>query len=282
MPFSDTLSANALPRAMAMTTIAARFVQSELRCRALIAEAKQMTSTATFGTRAAVAPLTAAVLAKDVAGVQALVDAAGSERKFLRKRDGDGRSALHWAASRSSVEVVAALLAADVVEDVGLNVGDDAGWTPLMLAASAGQLASIDALLAAGADANVRNNNRQTAIAFHKGRAEVVERLAPRTRNVDAQDKYGLTALHRAASSGSDPLCVRALLAAGADPNVADKEGNTCLHLASECGHQPLFTLLLEEGGADPDQKNKEGKKAHELSIHRMLRVLPTRPEEES
>jgi hypothetical protein len=36
MPFSDTLSANALPRAMAMTTIAARFVQSELRCRALI------------------------------------------------------------------------------------------------------------------------------------------------------------------------------------------------------------------------------------------------------
>ena len=222
--------------------------------------------------QASASTLTQLVLAQDVDGVRALLAATGSDRRFLSKRDGDGRSALHWAASRASASIVAALVAADIVRDVGLNVGDDAGWTPLMLASAAGKLESIDLLLAAGADANARTNNRQTALMYHKGNAEVVKRLAPKTRNVDAQDKYGLTALHRAASAGSDVVCVRALLAAGASTDVIDKEGNTPLHLANECGHDPLAALLLAEGGADAAAKNKEGKRADEVGPHPLLR----------
>ena len=67
-------------------------------------------------------------------------------------RQGDGSTALHWAAHRNSEEVVQSLL------DAGANVdaSNELGATPLWLAASNGSEVLVEKLLSAGANPNVR------------------------------------------------------------------------------------------------------------------------------
>ena len=80
---------------------------------------------------------------------------------------------------------------------------------------------------------------------------------------IAAQDKYGATPLHRAASRGHLDI-VKVLLSANASPNMADGEGNTPLHLAADEGHKKVFDEL-KRAGANPEIVNKEGKKAIDM-----------------
>ena len=58
----------------------------------------------------------------------------------------------------------------------------------------------------------------------------------------------GVTALHVAAENGH-ALCIRVLLAAGADANVRDKEGWTPLRWARERGNRAAARTLVTAGG---------------------------------
>ena len=68
---------------------------------------------------------------------------------------------------------------------------------------------------------------------------------------------YASTSLNDSAKQG-DADTVRALLEAGADPNVANKGGFTPLYWATRAGHVDVVTVLLE-AGADPNVANKGG-----------------------
>src|SRR5262245_23807643 len=99
-----------------------------------------------------------------------------------------GRTPLHDAAAAGELSDVRRML------DDGLNVNatDHAGWTPLHFAAQAQAYHVVAQLLAAGA-------------------------------SVDSVDEHGNTPLWRATFSyGGDPATLRALLAAGADPDRAN------------------------------------------------------------
>jgi uncharacterized protein len=50
----------------------------------------------------------------------------------------------------------------------------------------------------------------------------------------------------------------QALLAAGADPNLADRMGNTPLHVAGQL-NEPVAAFILLEAGADPTAVNAQG-----------------------
>ena len=202
---------------------------------------------------------------------------------------GDGATALHWAAYRNDPETTAALIRAgadvqaandfgvtplalaarngnaDIIGPLlaaGVDPNDprqavNAGETPLMLAARAGQVDAVQVLADAGADVNARETwNGQTALMWAGAEAHVpvVETLIALGADIRARSNSGATPLLFAVRKGSIGA-VRALLAAGADVNESRPDGATPLLVAVVNGHEDLVDLLLAEG-ADP---NAEG-----------------------
>ncbi len=65
--------------------------------------------------------------------------------------------------------------------------------------------------------------------------------------DVDAKDRQGRSALHRAVEAG-DFLAAAALLNEGANPNLADRTGRTPLHYAVLVGSADMVAMLLAAG----------------------------------
>ena len=111
---------------------------------------------------------------------------------------GDGATAIAWAAHWDERDLASSLLAAGA--DVG--AANDLGMTPLMLAADNGSLPMVELLLGAGADPAARRPTGDTALMFaaRAGSAAVVQRLAAAGANVNAATAGGHTALMWAAA----------------------------------------------------------------------------------
>jgi uncharacterized protein len=153
---------------------------------------------------------------------------AGAVRALLAQGDdvnaaqGDGMTALHWAASRGDAGLVGVLLKAGADSRALTRLG---GYAPLHLAARAGAAAAIDRLISAGASVG----------------------LATAT---------GATALMLASASGSGDA-VKTLLDHGADPNAGDAaNGETALMFASALDRAEVAALLLHNG-ARPDMASR-------------------------
>jgi ankyrin repeat protein len=91
--------------------------------------------------------------------------------------DATGINLLHWAVITNRPAMIPILVKAGVP----INAIDDVGFTPLMYAATVdhGDVAAIEALLAAGATASIRNDEGRTALeqARHLKHAEIVRVL---------------------------------------------------------------------------------------------------------
>lgn len=74
----------------------------------------------------------------------------------------------------------------------------------------------------------------------------------------DARTALGSTPLHLA-SMNSSPAVMKALIAAGANPNARDNEGATPLHIAAYSSRAEYVQMLLE-AGADPMAKTDNGR----------------------
>ena len=59
---------------------------------------------------------------------------------------------------------------------------------------------------------------------------------------------------------------VKALIAAGANPNIADNGGKTALHYAAQYGGSNAVTQALIDAGVGPDIKSQEGVSALQLA----------------
>lgn len=158
-----------------------------------------------------------------------------------------GCTALMWALSFEEAEISAQLLAAGADP----QLADDAGRTPLMVAAKSGLLSSVEALITAGADVNHAQTagqneigRRALSLATSKEQnAPVLEYLLANGAEVDAVDEHGKTALMAAAFSGH-AANVQALLNAGADPNHTSNSGGTALRNAKIFKHSVVIELL--------------------------------------
>ena len=133
---------------------------------------------------------------------------------------GDGSTALHWAAYRDDLQMARLLLAAGA--DVKAKTRDGE-ITPLFMACSNGDAAMIEAMLKAGADANSVKSNGTTALmtAAGSGSVDAVQVLLDHGADINAKESvHGQTAVMFASALGRDGV-IRLLAAHHADLNVA-------------------------------------------------------------
>lgn len=137
------------------------------------------------------------------------------------------------------------------------SISSTGRWSPLHFAAAGGHVAAVRALVRAGADVDVEDEEGCTAVhlAVFRGFEEVVEELLAAGANVDTSDSEGETPLHTASSHGNLPM-VRAILRSSRD-RIMCANGNGGVHLqmsplhrAALGGHCKVMRELLDHGSS--------------------------------
>jgi len=116
-----------------------------------------------------------------------------------------------------------------------LNQTDESGMSPILIAASRGDLPLIRFLVEiAGSDVRAKNGSKTTTLmlAARAGSLEVCRYLLDRGSNIDAKSIHGMTALMYAASSGNLEL-TKLLIERNADTQVLDSYGNNALNFTT-------------------------------------------------
>ena len=132
---------------------------------------------------------------------------------------GDGMTALHWAAEKGQVELADVLVFAGANLEAATRLG---GFTPLMVASRSGHAGIVRLLADAGANLEATTETGETALhyAAWSGNPEIAVALVDKGSDVDAQETAnGQTPLMFAAAYGRTEV-VRSLLGAGADPSI--------------------------------------------------------------
>ncbi len=124
------------------------------------------------------------------------------------------------------------------------------GNTPIFTAVSNNYLYTTQALIANGADVNIKNNqgNIPLIIAVTAADNAMVETLLKAKSNVNAANKNGDTALIWATKLKNTDM-VRMLLTAGADPNKRNNDGVSPYLIAYNEGSDDILGLLQAAGG---------------------------------
>ena len=208
----------------------------------------------------------------DIAKVQDLIATSSNVKQDLIQRDLDERTPLHWATSFSHTELITILLSHMQGIDLDTLV-DEAGWTPVHIAASVGNLQILKQFVERVPRPDLDLQTKQGVTALHlavgKRHMELVKYLLLDEHvSTRIRDSKGQIALHRAAAVGSLKL-VELLCREGKSPvNWKDKKGWTPLFHALAEGHGDVGVLLVNEFGAETEipEDNEPGEERAGLS----------------
>ncbi|GAA0272096.1 hypothetical protein GCM10009127_10510 [Alteraurantiacibacter aestuarii] len=163
-----------------------------------------------------------AVEEKDSTKVTELLDVPGST--VVNARDvSTGRSALHIVVARRDVTWINFLYQ----QGANVNIRDNNGVTPLMLAVQLGHLEGVQALVANGARVDVTNNSGETPL---------------------------MTAVH-----SRNTELMRILLQAGADPDRYDNSGRSARDYARLRGENDITNDTLNRYARPPAERETTG-----------------------
>ena len=167
----------------------------------------------------------------------------------LEVRDDHGRTPLLLAATHDRVDVARLLVALGADPDA-LDHRHD---TPWLVTGVTGSVPMLEVLLPAGPDLTIRNRFGGVSVipAAERGHVDYVRRVVQTGIDVNHVNNPGWTALLEAVVYGDGSWryqeVVRILLAAGADPAIADAEGRTALEHATS-RRQEEVALILRGG----------------------------------
>jgi ankyrin repeat protein len=187
-------------------------------------------------------PLIDAVKMADAARVERLL-AGGAD---VDAPQGDGATALHWAAHADMKDMAQVLVAAGA----DVDAADDHGVTALALACLNASVRMVELLLEAGADPNLARTSGVTPlmIAARVGQADVVRLLLRAGADSTAAEKTrGQTALMWAIAE-NQPQVASVLLETGGGATVRTTNGFTPLLFAAQQGNVDMARLLLAAG----------------------------------
>lgn len=155
-----------------------------------------------------------------------------------------------------------------------MNITDDIGNTPLMIATATGNLAAVQALLQAGSNVNqaivIDNPQRgRTALnnALYSGAPEIIKALLDAGATTGKADRHGWLPVHYAAFYDS-PASLAALQEhrANLNANTTLHRGETPLMLAAQYGKLAAIRYLLAQG-ADTVTLDRNGKNAYDYAV---------------
>jgi ankyrin repeat protein len=129
----------------------------------------------------------------------------------------------------------------------------------LVIAATKGDVASVNALLESGVNVNYEMRPGLSALnqSVANGSLPVVKALLAAKADPNIGSRSKSLPLYTAASNGRWEM-VSALLAAGAKPDYTDSIGMTPLFLAAQSGRQEVVKMLVA-AGADPSPRTTVG-----------------------
>jgi ankyrin repeat protein len=180
----------------------------------------------------------------DLPQLQRLIDAGVD----LNPRDPNGRTPLQVATFARHREALRRLAAA------GADLDNDR-YDAVTIAAVADDEETLRVLLSLGASAKLitsRYDGTALIAAAHLGHDGVVRQLIAAGAPLDHVNNLHWTALIEAIVLGQGGprhvATLQALVAAGADTQLADREGRTPLALARARGYMPMWEILLKAG----------------------------------
>jgi ankyrin repeat protein len=205
-----------------------------------------LVTAAALSARAADSRIAEAAASGDVATVRSLLQ----QRADINGAQGDGMTALHWAAERGDDTLARVLLAGGADVAAVTRIGRQ---TPLHLAAAGGHAAIVSLLLAAKADPAVTTTTGATPLHFAAGAGNVdaVTLLLDRGADVDSREpQWGQTPLMFAAAAGRTDV-VQTLVKRGASLTLAARvvdlrERNRADGLESRARNQRIAALQRE------------------------------------
>lgn len=166
------------------------------------------------------------------------------------------------AARAGRVERVSALLQ----EGASVNSRDRNGDSPLNMAAAKGNAALVEVLLKAGADVNLANLSGVTPLmgAAFSANPDIFRQLLAAGAKSEPLDRVKKNAATYAAAHGCTS-CLGELLRAGTAVNAPLENQLTLLMWAAAYGHEATVRFLLEQG-ADRAMKDNRGKSAADMA----------------
>ena len=184
---------------------------------------------------------------EDAAVVEALLSAGADPRK----KDVDGRTAVHHAALNQNPAVFQTLL----TNTEGARSKDDFGRTPTHYAAQNKNLSVIKILIAAGGNPKTKDKKKwrplHYAAAYNENPA-VIQALLNAGAKLEEKADDGYRALHLAAINNENPAVTRTLIDAGAKiRSSAGSWRNTPLRMAARSNANPEVVKVLINAGGD-------------------------------
>ncbi|TMS38345.1 hypothetical protein L596_005091 [Steinernema carpocapsae] len=171
----------------------------------------------------------------------------------IHQKDEQGRMPIHYRAQAKGVKMLEKILE---IDESHLDIIDDEGHTPLIMAIIAGSNENAEFFLDRNANIDHQDYDKHSVVhyAVENAQLRVLKRLLRMNAKVGVSDKTGAQPLHYATRLREAPpeVCQEILvelLRAGANPNARDIDSRTPILWAAIHGNVDAMNAIIEGGG---------------------------------